>query len=55
MGYVVLEMNGTFAVAYYDTSSELFGDTVSAKELATYFYAEGYTEGAVKTVYDATR
>lgn len=51
---VVLEMGGNYAVAYCDTASDLFGASVSAKELAAYFYAEGYTEGGVKTVYDAT-
>lgn len=51
--YVVLEMNGTYSIAYCDTASDLFGTSVSAAELATYFYGEGYIEGGVRTVYDA--
>ncbi len=50
---VILELDGAYAVAYCDTASDLFGETVSAAELATYFYNEGYAVGGVKTVYDA--
>ncbi len=44
---------GTTNVYYCDTASALFGNTVTATELATYFYNEGYTTGAVKIIYDA--
>lgn len=46
--------DGSSSIAYVETDTELTGSTVTAKELATYFYNLGYGIGAVKTIYDAT-